>query len=118
MLVDHMSAPLKKCNTTPLPTYAPSAPSPNYTCEPTDGEQTLQQSLSLSTPPPSSTYTKTSEKVVVTLFDQEKDAKMPTYGRLGLISGTVYLEDSGLVFQVVVKVSHSKFTSRMEMNSI
>jgi hypothetical protein len=101
-----------------LPTYAPSAPSPNYTCEPTNGEKTLQQTPSLSLPPLTSTYTKESDKVVVTLFDQEKNAKMPTYGRQGLISGTVYLYGSELVLQVVVKVSYKSLTSRIEVNSI
>jgi len=91
-------------NASLLPTYAPSAPSPNYTSEPTHGEETLQQTPSITHPPLTSTYTRESEKIVVTLFDQEKNAKMPTYGRQGLISGTVYIDDSGLVLQVAVEI--------------
>ena len=116
MVVD--STPTSEMDASLLPTYEPSAPSPNYTCEPTDGEKTLQQTPSLSLPPPTSTYTKELEKVVVTLFDQEKNAKMPTYGRQGLINGTVYLNDSEPVLQVAVKVSYKSFTSRIEVNSI
>jgi hypothetical protein len=87
-----------------LPVYEPSAPSPSYTCEPTDDEQTLQQTPRLIIPPPTSTYTKESEKVVVTLFEQEKDIEIPIYGRRALINGTVYFENTELISQVVLKV--------------
>jgi hypothetical protein len=87
-----------------LPTYAPSAPSPSYTYEPTDDEHTLQHTPTVISPPPTSTYTKESERVVVTLFEQEKDIEMPTYGRRAHISGTVYCENVERVFQVVLKV--------------
>ena len=91
-------------NPPPLPLYAPSAPSPSYTCEPTFDEQTLQLTPRLNRPPPTGTYTKEAEKMVVTLFEQEKDAQIPTYGRCALVSGTVYLENHELISQVVLKV--------------
>lgn len=87
-----------------LPVYEPSAPSPSYTYEPTDDEQTLQNTPMLISPPPTGTYTKESEKVVVTLFEQEKDVEIPTYGRRALISGTVYLENVQRVFQIDLKI--------------
>ena len=105
-------------NASLLPTYAPSAPSPNYTCEPTNGEETLQRTPSLGLPPLTGTYTKESEKVVITLFDQEENVKLPTYGRQGLISGTIHLDDSQLVLRVIVKVSHRSFPSRIEISEL
>jgi hypothetical protein len=58
----------------------------------------------LRSPPPTDTYTKESEKVVVTLFEQEKDAEIPTYGRRGLIRGTIYFGNVERVSQVMLKV--------------
>jgi hypothetical protein len=115
-MADHMSA--LRGNASSLPAYAPSAPSPNYTCEPNDNEQTLQQTPSHSSTAPTGTYIKHSEKVEVTLFDQERGAKFPTYGRHGLINGMVYLENTQLIFEVVVKVSYWRFMLKMKMNPI
>lgn len=88
-----------------LPTYEPSVPSPDYTHEPTNDERTLQQTPNSTILPETGTYVKESDNVVVTLFEQEKDAVMPKYGRQDIISGTIVLENTELIHRVIVKVS-------------
>jgi hypothetical protein len=93
---------LGECSTLPL--YTPSGPSPNYSCDPVRGERTLQQTPGVNRIPPSGTYYKKSGKVTVALFEQENDAEIPTYGRHGLVHGTVHLENRELISLVVLKV--------------
>lgn len=87
-----------------LPVYTPSAPSPKYSCDPGSDEKTLQQTPTVNRPLPTGAYIKTSGRVTVTLFDQENDADIPTYGRRGLVNGTIYLENLELISEVVLKV--------------
>jgi len=98
---------LGECSTLPL--YTPSVPSPEYSYDPAYDERTLQSTPSIHHPPPTGTYTKKSRKVTVTLFEQEDDAKIPTFGRRGLITGTIYLENHELIYRVVLKVSSMLF---------
>lgn len=93
-----------ECSTLPL--YTPSAPCPKYSCNPACDEQTLQQTprITASGPRPTGTYTTKSGGVIVTLFDQANDAELPTYGRCGVVNGTIYCQNHELVSQVVVKV--------------
>jgi hypothetical protein len=93
-----------ECSTLPLPVYTPSVPSPEYSCDPACDEKTLQQTPRVNRPPPTGAYTKISGGVTVTLFDQENDADIPTYGRRGHVNGTIYFEYHELISQVVLKV--------------
>jgi hypothetical protein len=87
-----------------LPVYTPSAPSPDYSSQPAGDEQTLQQTPRNNRCLPTGTFVRKTRKVTVTLFEQENDAKIPTYGQGGLVSGTIYLEDHELISDVVLKV--------------
>lgn len=101
-----------ECSTLPL--YTPSAPCPKYSCNPACDEQTLQQTprITASGPRPTGTYTTKSGGVIVTLFDQANDAELPTYGRCGVVNGTIYCQNHELVSQVVVKIEgEMEFTS-------
>ncbi|KAF9464125.1 hypothetical protein BDZ94DRAFT_1257065 [Collybia nuda] len=93
-----------KINCAPLPVYTPSEPSPRYSCEPACDEQRLQHTPRFNRPTPTGIYTKSSKKVSVTLFEQEDNAEIPTYGRHGLVSGTVYVEDCARVSRVSLKI--------------
>lgn len=91
-------------STLPLPVYTPSAPSPKYSSDPASDEKTLQQTPRVNLPLPTGAYTRTSGGVTVTLFDQENNADIPTYGRHGRVNGTIYLENHELISEVVLKV--------------
>jgi hypothetical protein len=97
-----------------LPSYTPSAPSPEYSCDPTYGEETLQLTPRVNRSPPGGAYTKKSGRVTVTLFDQENGAEIPTYGRHGLVNGTIYLENHELISQVVLKVNSACFSNLLD----
>jgi hypothetical protein len=99
-----MIAPEKMGECSTLPLYTPSGPSPKYSCDPVCGETTLQQTPGVNRVLPTGAYYKKSGKVSVTLFEQENDAEIPTYGRHGLINGMVHLENHELISQVVLKV--------------
>jgi hypothetical protein len=99
-----------KINCSSLPLYTPSAPSPRYSCEPGCDEQRLQHTPRFNRPTPTGTFMKTSGKLTVTLFEQEDDAEIPTYGRHGLVSGTVYLENCDMISRVSLKVSSVYYT--------
>lgn len=86
------------------PVYTPSGPSPSYSCEPGCNEQRLQHTPRFNQPIPTGTFTKKSGKMTVTLLEQEDDAKIPTYGRHGLISGAIYLEKCEMISRVSLKV--------------
>jgi hypothetical protein len=96
-------------NNSSLPGYAPSTPSPSYTCEPTGDEQTIQMTP-VRNSPTTGTYIKESGKVVVTLFDQE-NATIPIYGSRGLIRGTIHFGNDERVSQVMLKVRWGKLVS-------
>lgn len=87
-----------------LPLYTPSEPSPLYSCEPACDERRLQHTPRVVHPTPSGTYIQKSGSVTVTLFDQEANIKIPTYGRKGFINGAVYLENCERVSQIVMNV--------------
>ena len=100
------------------PIYAPSAPSPSYTCEPAENEQTLQQTPISRRPPAADTYIKEAEKVVVTLFEQEKHTEIPTYGRRAHINGTIYLGNIERVSLVVLEVRHQQWMLVCNLNHV
>jgi len=64
-------------------------------------------------PPPTGTFTKKMGKVKVILFDQEDDAKIPTYGQRGLVTGKIYLENHELILSVILEVTIMSFVRRL-----
>jgi len=89
-----------------LPAYSPTAPSPSYSLDPVCGEQRLQltpRSRSLRATP-TSTFVRKSGKTTIVLYDQEQDARSPSYGRLANIAGSLCLDESENVIGVTLKV--------------
>lgn len=87
-----------------LPTYSPSSPAPSYSCEPACGEQTLQHTPSNARPTPAFVFIKTAGKTTVVLNDQEESAEIPSYGRQGLVNGTICFQNPENISEVVIKV--------------
>lgn len=104
MLRSACSMSVLKFSCSSLPLYTPSAPSPRYSCEPGCNEQRLQHTPRFNRPTPTGTFTKTCGGATVTLFEQEDDAKIPIYGRHGLVTGTVYLENYDMISRISLKV--------------
>lgn len=98
-----MTTPEKMGECSTLPTYSPSSPSPKYSCNPSSDEKTLQRTPHTKGSP-TGAFTKKSGGVTVTLFEQENNAEMPTYGRRGPVNGTIYLENYELISQIILSV--------------
>lgn len=102
------------------PSYSPSLPAPKYSCEPSCDEQRLEQTpRSGRRPTPTGTFVRKSGKATLVLNDQEDNARQPSYGRHGVISGTLILEEYSSVSEVVLKVSRANQISTLNyMNLI
>lgn len=89
-----------------LPSYSPSIPSPDYTCELACGERLLEQTprSRSSRSAPTALFIKKAGKTTVVLNDQEEGASIPRYGRQDIISGTVFLEQGETITEVTLKV--------------
>ncbi|KAF9523369.1 hypothetical protein CPB83DRAFT_862973 [Crepidotus variabilis] len=90
-----------------LPSYCDSStPLPKYCFYASVDEQSLQGTSSdgFSLPCSSSLFVKKSGKATVSLSGQCERASIPTYGRGGLISGSISLESPGSVLEVVAIV--------------
>ncbi|PPQ92850.1 hypothetical protein CVT25_004338 [Psilocybe cyanescens] len=89
-----------------LPSYSPSTPSPSYSCELACGERLLEQTPRTRSSRPASTslFIKKAGKTTIVLNEQEDGATIPRYGRQGIISGSVFLENTENIVDVTIKV--------------
>lgn len=87
-----------------LPRYSASVPTPDYSFEPGCGERTLEETPRSLRPVTESTYIKQSGKTTVVLHNQEENARMPSYGREGAISGSVLFDSSDNICEVGLEV--------------
>ncbi|KIM85065.1 hypothetical protein PILCRDRAFT_6051 [Piloderma croceum F 1598] len=88
-----------------LPSYS-SPSTPRYSSEPSVDEQTLDHTPVVGQHAPTGTYVKSNDIFTLTLDEQVYGAVLPTYGRNGLIKGTVSLHDCAEVTTLNVKASH------------
>lgn len=89
----------------PLPAYSPSPPVPRYSCEPAYDEQILDRAPFMGNrSTPTGVFVKKVGKVTVVLNHQEDGAQTPSYGRRGLVSGTVCFDASSTICAVALKV--------------
>lgn len=88
-----------------LPGYS-TLPVPAYSCQPACGERSLQGNRRVhpTQAPPTGVFVKKAGQVTVTLEDQENDAQIPIYGQRALITGSILIEKSETVLEVVLKV--------------
>lgn len=87
-----------------LPQYSPSVPAPDYTFEPACGEWVLEYTPRSTQPAPESTFIKQAGKITVVLHNQEENATTPSYGRGATVAGSVLLDSSDNICEVVLKV--------------
>jgi hypothetical protein len=90
-----------------LPSYSPSAPLPSYSCELSCGERRLEhtpRSRSAHSQP-STVFIKKAGKTTVILNEQHEGVAVPSYGRRALITGSLILEQSEGILEVVIKVN-------------
>jgi len=92
-----------------LPPYS-SPSTPRYSSEPSVDEQTLDHTSVVGRHAPTGTYVKSNNIFTLTLDEQVYGAVLPTYGRNGLVKGTVSLHDCAEVTTLNVKVSHGEHT--------
>lgn len=87
-----------------LPAYCPSRSPPSYSAHTLDGEQVLAQTTRFhSSSHPTGTFTKHTGDITILLSEQDQDADVPSYGRLGLLAGSISL-DSSLKVEDIVEV--------------
>src|ERR1700691_879422 len=88
-----------------LPSYS-STSTPSYSSEPSFDELSLDQTPAIGRlPTPTGTYTKTDDNFTLTLIEQTCGVVLPTYGRNGLVKGTISLRECSEVVAVNIKVS-------------
>ncbi|KAL0960782.1 hypothetical protein HGRIS_005803 [Hohenbuehelia grisea] len=88
-----------------LPDYTPPAPLPEYSFDPLSGEQRLEHTPRPgSRPTPTGVFIRKAKKVTVVLQDQEDDARIPSFGRHAVVSGSLCLEQPEVVSEVIVKL--------------
>ena len=94
-----------------LPSYTPSAPLPCYSLDLACGERRLEHTprTAASSSTPTATFVRQAGTVTVSLNDQEEGARIPTYGRRAVISGSICLERPENVLEVVAIVSSTCF---------
>jgi len=90
-----------------LPSYSPSSPLPSYSCELSCGERRLEhtprsRSARLQ---PSSVFLKKAGKTTIILNEQHEGVIVPSYGRQALVTGSLVLEQSESILEVVIKVT-------------
>ena len=88
------------------PGYSDSLSLPSYSCQLANGEQRLGYTPQATRSRPNSVYIKNSEELNVLLNDQEENVTIPTFGRRGVISGTVLLSQGRLdsIRKIVLQV--------------
>ncbi|KAJ8520674.1 hypothetical protein ONZ45_g2531 [Pleurotus djamor] len=87
-----------------LPEYSPSSPAPDYSDEPLSGEERLEHSPRPTRSPPTGVFVKKAGRTQVILNEQEEGVRVPLYGRHGVISGAIYLENPSIVEEVTIKL--------------
>ncbi|KAK7049934.1 hypothetical protein VNI00_005364 [Paramarasmius palmivorus] len=95
------------------PDYTPSPPSPHYSEDPMCGETILastSRSISIYRTP-TGIYTKDFDTFLVTLEQQEEDTTIPSYGRNGVVAGTISFKDTRSILQVQLK-----FAGKLKLN--
>ncbi|KAF7314610.1 hypothetical protein MKEN_00934700 [Mycena kentingensis (nom. inval.)] len=93
--------------TVALPAYSPSEASPDYSVDPADDETTLDASPGHSTRRRSTgIYTKSCGSATVVLLNQPTGARTPTYGRAGVVDGSLILdkESTSAIVQISIRL--------------
>ncbi|KAJ7062073.1 hypothetical protein C8F01DRAFT_1251889 [Mycena amicta] len=85
------------------PAYSPPPPVPSYSQKPAADESTVEHTPRIREHP-TGTYIKNSGGDAVVLADQDPTAEQPTYGRQGVISGFVSVDERETVSEIVLKV--------------
>jgi hypothetical protein len=90
-----------------LPSYSPSAPLPSYSCELSCGERLLEHTPRSRSAhvQPSSVFIKKAGKTTIILNEQLEGVTIPSYGRQASITGSLVLEQSESILEVVIKVN-------------
>ncbi|KAL0069316.1 hypothetical protein AAF712_003681 [Marasmius tenuissimus] len=86
-----------------LPSYSPSSPTPSYSRVPASGESVLATSPTNFTTP-TGTYEKWFGSSRIILTGQEDGTTSPSYGRKGVINGTIEFDDVQTVEHVRLKL--------------
>ncbi|KAJ4469264.1 hypothetical protein J3R30DRAFT_3409741 [Lentinula aciculospora] len=98
-----------------LPSYSPSRLPPSYSLHSLDGEETLAQTCRFNSSSHSTgTFTKQYGDITVVLSEQDEDADVPSYGRQGLVAGSIIF-DSSLKTEDIVAVI-LKVEGRIKLN--
>ncbi|KAJ3731370.1 hypothetical protein DFJ43DRAFT_1079887 [Lentinula guzmanii] len=98
-----------------LPFYSPSRSPPSYSPHILDGEETLARTCRFhSSSHATGTFTKHSGDVTVVLSEQDEDANVPSYGRQGLLAGSIILDSSLKTEDIVAVVL--KVEGRIKLN--
>ncbi|KAF8823180.1 hypothetical protein HHX47_DHR10000253 [Lentinula edodes] len=106
-----MSEPLDQ----QLPSYSPSRSPPSYSPHSRDGEETLAQTCRFhSSLHATGTFTKHHGDVTVVLSEQDEDVDVPSYGRHGLLAGSIILDSSLKIEDIVAVVL--KVEGRIKLN--
>lgn len=86
------------------PTYTPSDAVPAYSVIPGPSERILAATARLRRRTPTGIFVRSNSLITIALREQEEDAEMPLYGRLGTICGDIALNCTNGVQAVYVKV--------------
>jgi len=89
---------------TSLPAYTPSSPAPSYSLTPANDEHRLAHTPQRARRIPLGVFTKSSGSITLVLENQEPNTPCPSYGRQAAIRGSVILERSKGVSEVVVEL--------------
>ena len=87
-----------------LPDDPPYIDAPTYSAEPSIDERVLERTQTFERTVPTGTYTCSNEHFQLTLREQQSNAKLPSYGRHGLIKGDLSLKDLDEIVSVDIKV--------------
>lgn len=93
-----------------LPGYndVPSLPSPSYSCELANGEQTLDYTPGAARSQSNGVFIKSSRELSVVLNGQAEDATIPVFGRNAKIKGTLLFHTPpDRIRKIVLKVCTS-----------
>ncbi|KIK69538.1 hypothetical protein GYMLUDRAFT_79671 [Collybiopsis luxurians FD-317 M1] len=84
------------------PSYSPSRSPPSYSPHNLEGEETLSQTPRFhSSSHPTGTFTKHAGEITIVLSEQDRDANIPSYGRQGIVTGSIDLDSSVRVEDIV-----------------
>ncbi|KAJ7624643.1 hypothetical protein FB45DRAFT_923938 [Roridomyces roridus] len=101
-----------------LPAYTPSSPVPSYSPEPSSDELLVEHNPRVKARVLGGTRTTKSGLDTVALTNQDPTAEVPSYGRSGLITGFIDLQERERVSEVVLKLKGKMEANISERGSV